>query len=56
MQWQVSVASADEMRAAKKEPENWRNLIVRIGGFSIYFNSLSPEMQDSVIARTEIVG
>jgi formate C-acetyltransferase len=44
------------MRAAKKEPENWRNLIVRIGGFSIYFNSLSPEMQDSVIARTEIVG
>lgn len=56
MQWQVSVASADEMRAAKKEPENWRNLIVRIGGFSIYFNSLPPEMQDSVIARTEISG
>ena len=34
-------------------PENYRDLVVRIGGYSDYFTKLSPEMQEEVILRTE---
>lgn len=53
MQLQISVVSTEDMRAAQEKPEEWKDLIVRIGGFSTYFNSLSPAMQDSVIKRSE---
>jgi formate C-acetyltransferase len=43
------------MRAAQKTPENYENLIIRIGGFSVYFNRLPKELQNSVIERTEMV-
>jgi formate C-acetyltransferase len=39
--------------AARKEPEKYRNLVVRIGGYSDYFTSLSFEMQQEVLERTE---
>jgi pyruvate-formate lyase len=38
---------------AKANPENYRDLIVRIGGFSAYFVQLSPAIQDDVIHRSE---
>ena len=53
MQIQYTVQSSEEMRAAQREPEKHRNLIVRIGGYSEYFNYLSRELQDTVIRRTE---
>ncbi len=53
-QLQVTVADSAEMRAAQETPEHYENLIVRIGGFSTYFNSLNRELQDSVIERTEM--
>jgi trans-4-hydroxy-L-proline dehydratase len=53
MQIQFSVISKQEMLAAQIEPENYRDLIVRIGGFSEYFTSLDRALQDSVIARTD---
>lgn len=53
MQIQLSVISKDEMLAAQIEPENYRDLIVRIGGYSEYFIRLNRALQDSVIARTE---
>lgn len=53
MQLQISVVSSEAMRAAQKNPEEWQNLIVRIGGFSTYFHQLSPALQESVITRTE---
>jgi len=52
-QVQVTVADADDLRAAMEEPEKWRHLIVRVGGYSDYFVSLDPKLQSSIIQRTE---
>jgi formate C-acetyltransferase len=52
-QVQVTVADADDLRAAMQEPEKWRHLIVRVGGYSDYFVSLDPKLQSSIIQRTE---
>ena len=49
---QVTVASAAELRAAMREPEKWRHLIVRVGGYSAYFTTLDPKLQHSIIERT----
>jgi formate C-acetyltransferase len=42
-----------ELRDAKLHPENHRDLVVRVGGFSAYFVMLSPEIQDDIIYRSE---
>lgn len=53
MQVQISCISSDEIRAAMARPEEHQNLIVRIGGYSEYFTRLSPELQQTVLERTE---
>ena len=50
---QFNVISADTLRTAQKEPEKYRNLIVRVAGYSDYFNNLSKTLQDEIISRTE---
>ncbi|MBU4601781.1 glycyl radical protein [bacterium] len=50
---QFNVISADTLKAAQKEPEKYRNLIVRVAGYSDYFNNLSKTLQDEIISRTE---
>lgn len=50
---QFNVVSADTLRAAQKEPEKYRDLIVRVAGYSDYFCDLSKALQDEIIARTE---
>ncbi len=50
---QFNVISADTLRAAQKEPEKYRNLIVRVAGYSDYFNNLNKTLQDEIISRTE---
>jgi formate C-acetyltransferase len=50
---QINVLDADTLRQAQKDPENYQDLIVRIGGYSDYFTRLSPQMQAEVILRTE---
>jgi pyruvate formate-lyase/glycerol dehydratase family glycyl radical enzyme len=50
---QYNIVDTQELRDAKEHPENHRDLIVRIGGFSAYFVTLTPEMQDELINRTE---
>lgn len=47
-----TVVSPDELIDAKKNPQNHKNLIVRVGGYSDYFIDLESELQDNVIART----
>ena len=49
---QINVTDADVLRKAQKNPEQYRDLVVRIGGYSDYFVSLSPSMQEEVITRT----
>jgi trans-4-hydroxy-L-proline dehydratase len=50
---QFNVVDAATLKAAKKEPEKYRSLIVRVAGYSDYFCSLSEALQDEIIARTE---
>ena len=49
---QFNVINADTLVKAQKNPEKYRNLIVRIAGYSAYFCDLSPELQDDLIRRT----
>lgn len=50
---QVNVVDSQTLKDARTHPEQHRDLIVRIGGYSDYFTRLSPEMQDELIQRTE---
>ena len=50
---QINVTSKELLEKAIKDPEAYRDLIVRIGGYSDYFTRLSPEMQSEIILRTE---
>lgn len=50
---QFNVVSAETLRAAQKEPEKYRDLIVRVAGYSDYFCDLTKSLQDEIIARTE---
>ncbi|MEM2143287.1 MAG: glycyl radical protein [Candidatus Thorarchaeota archaeon] len=50
---QFNVVSREMLEEAKKNPAQYRNLIVRVAGFSAYFVELDPFVQDEIIARTE---
>jgi len=50
---QFNVVSADTLRKAQIEPKKYRDLIVRVAGYSDYFNNLSRALQDEIITRTE---
>ena len=52
-QLQLNAVNADTLRAAQKDPEAYRQLIVRIWGWSAYFVELDRCYQDHVIARQE---
>jgi formate C-acetyltransferase len=49
---QFNVVDADTLREAQKHPEQHRDLIVRVAGYSDYFCDLSKELQEEIIART----
>lgn len=52
-QVQPTVASAEMLIDAQQHPENYRDLIVKVGGYSAYFTELGIEIQNEVISRTE---
>lgn len=52
-QIQPTVASAEDLRAAREDPAHFRDLIVKVGGYSAYFTDLGPEIQAEIIERTE---
>lgn len=52
-QLQINVVDADTLRAAQAAPERYRNLSVRVSGFSQQFCLLEHEMQEHIIARTK---
>ena len=53
---QFNVVNADTLRKAQKEPEKYSDLIVRVAGYSDYFNDLSEDLQNEIIRRTEHEG
>ncbi|MFQ6041292.1 MAG: pyruvate formate lyase family protein [Candidatus Poribacteria bacterium] len=52
-QIQVNVVDREMLLKAKADPDNYRNLVVRVSGFSGYFTQLSHDLQEDIIARTE---
>ncbi|MFC2662081.1 MAG: pyruvate formate lyase family protein, partial [Eubacterium sp.] len=50
---QFNVLNTSTLIDAQKHPENYRDLLVRIAGYSAYFTELSKDLQDDIIARTE---
>jgi trans-4-hydroxy-L-proline dehydratase len=52
-QLQPTVVSVEMLRAAQRDPDQHRDLIVKVGGYSTYFVHLGREIQEEVIARTE---
>ena len=52
-QIQPTVASAEMLREAQRDPDSYPDLIVKVGGYSTYYADLGVEIQDEIIARTE---
>ena len=50
---QYNVVSRETLLAAKEHPDQYRDLVVRVAGYSAFFTALSPDTQDDIIARTE---
>ena len=50
---QFNVVTADQLREAQKHPEEHKDLIVRVAGYSDYFNDLGEELQNEIIRRSE---
>lgn len=50
---QFNVVDADTLKDAQKNPELYRDLIVRVAGYSDYFNDLGEDLQNEIIRRTE---
>lgn len=50
---QFNCISSETLRDAQAHPENYRDLLVRVAGYSTQFVNLSRAMQDAIIARTE---
>ncbi len=49
---QFNVVNKEDLIAAKKNPEQYRSLTVRVAGYTAYFTELAGELQDEIIART----
>jgi formate C-acetyltransferase len=49
---QINSIDTEMLRAAQKNPGQYRDLVVRVAGFSEFFVNLTPEMQEEIIART----
>jgi formate C-acetyltransferase len=52
---QFNILNKEDLIQAQLHPEEWKNLIVRVAGYSAYFVELPPAVQDEIIARTEHV-
>ena len=53
MHVQFNIMSADKMRKAQKNPENYKDMLVRVAGYSAYFVELGTPLQNDLIDRTE---
>lgn len=49
---QINVINNKTLRAAQKDPEHYRDLLVRVAGYMAYFTEVDKDVQESIIART----
>ena len=50
---QFNVVNKDDLMAAKKNPDQFRSMTIRVAGYTAYFVELAPDLQDEIIARTQ---
>ena len=50
---QFNIVDTATLRDAQQHPENYRDLLVRVAGYSDYFNDMTAQLQNEIIARTE---
>ena len=50
---QFNVVDRETLLDAQRHPENYKDLVVRLAGFSVFFVELSPQVQMEIISRTE---
>lgn len=50
---QINVVSAETLKDAQKHPEKYRDLIIRVAGYTAFFTEISRDLQDDLIARVE---
>jgi formate C-acetyltransferase len=50
---QFNVVDAEILKKAQQDPEDFKSLIVRVAGYSAFFNELTRDVQDEIIQRTE---
>ncbi|NLT15496.1 MAG: hypothetical protein GXY05_14265 [Clostridiales bacterium] len=53
MHLQYNVVGGDQLREAQTDPEKYKNLVIRIAGFSAYFVELDHSLQNDLISRTD---
>ena len=51
-QLQITAVSRETLQKARENPDAYRDLIVRVGGYSEYFYRLTDDLKDALIART----
>ena len=50
---QFNIVDTATLHDAQKHPEEYRDLLVRVAGYSDYFNDMTEQLQNEIIARTE---
>jgi formate C-acetyltransferase len=50
---QFNIVDTSTLHDAQKHPEEYRDLLVRVAGYSDYFNDMTEQLQNEIIARTE---
>ena len=51
---QFNIVDSATLRAARENPEDYRDLMVRVAGYCALFSTLMPEAQEAIINRTEL--
>ena len=54
MEVQINIVNASTLKDAQAKPDNYKDLVIRVAGFSTYFVELHRESQDDIIHRTEL--
>jgi formate C-acetyltransferase len=55
MHVQYNVVGSDTLRAAQDDPAEYKDLVIRVAGFSAYFVELYKDLQNDIITRTELL-
>jgi len=52
---QMNVVTSDILKAAQQTPDDYKDLVIRVAGYSAFFTQLEKEVQNDIIERTEHV-